>query len=128
MDQKRGEGRRNSKPISVCSLEFLLLGRRGREFFVGLQVGHQEFLCGQDFRGECEEATGGADVERYGALGEGLIVRVAVHENGMKAENAVCAAFVGWLMWRWCCSSRASRRRGSPRGAAGVGAYDSRGE
>jgi hypothetical protein len=109
-------------------LSFYYAGDAAGEFFVGLQVGHQEFLRGQDFRGECEEAAGGADVERDGVLGEGLIVRVAVNEDGHEGGDAVRAAFVGWLMWRWCCSSRASRRRGSPRGAAGVGAQDSRGK
>ena len=123
---RRGGGIRSL--LGFCPLEFLLLGRCGREFFVGLQVGHQEFLCGQDFRGECEEAAGGADVERDGVLAEGLTVGVAVNEDGHEGGDAGRAAFVGWLMWRRCRSSRASRRRRSPRGAAGVGAYDSRGE
>lgn len=108
-----------------AALGFYYAGDAAEEFFVGLHVGHQESLRGRDFRGEREEAAGGADVERDGVFGEGLIVRVAVNEDGQEGGNAVRAAFVGWLMRRWRCGGRAGRGRACRRGAAGTGAYDS---
>jgi len=109
----------------LAALGFYYAGDAAGEFFVGLHVGHQEFLRGRDFRGEREESAGGADVERDGVFGEGLIVRVAVNEDGQEGGNAVRAAFVGWLMWHWRCGGRAGRGRACRRGAAGTGAHDS---
>jgi hypothetical protein len=113
-----------------AALGFYYAGDAAGEFFVGLHVGHQEFLRGRDFRGEREEAAGGADVERDGVFGKRLIVRVTVNEDGHKRGDAVRAALVEWGLLRSRWGGRAGCRRGRSRrrGAARIRACDSRGE